>query len=47
MDDRTHPIQRLMDNPWALLALGILIPVLSYTLWGLIGILTMPTATLQ
>ena len=46
MDDRKHPIQRLMDNPWALLALGILVPVLSYTVWGLIGLMTMPQATL-
>jgi hypothetical protein len=30
-----HPIQRLMDNPWLLLALGFLVPTLSYTVWGL------------
>lgn len=29
-----HPIQRLMDNPWALLALGVIVPTLSYTAWG-------------
>jgi hypothetical protein len=27
-------LQRLMDNPWLLLVLGVLIPFLSYTLWG-------------
>ena len=27
-------LKRLMDNPWLLLALGVLIPMLSYTLWG-------------
>jgi hypothetical protein len=27
-------LKRLMDNPWLLLALGVLIPFLSYTLWG-------------
>lgn len=26
--------KRLMDNPWLLLLLGVLIPMLSYTLWG-------------
>lgn len=27
-------LKRLMDNTWLLLALGVLIPMLSYTLWG-------------
>lgn len=31
---RKHPIQRLMDNPWLLLALGVAVPFISYTLWG-------------
>ena len=29
--NQKQPIQKLMDNPWLLLALGILIPFLSYT----------------
>lgn len=29
-----HWIQNFYDNPWILLALGILIPFISYTLWG-------------
>ena len=29
-----HVLQRFMDNPWLLLALGVLIPFLSYTAWG-------------
>ncbi len=33
-----HPIQRLMDNPWLLLFLGVVIPFVSYTLWGWIEI---------
>jgi hypothetical protein len=41
-----HPIQRLMDNPWLLLALGLLIPFLSYTLWGWVEIASMPPAQL-
>jgi hypothetical protein len=41
-----HPIQRLMDNTWLLLALGILIPFLSYTVWGWIEILLVKPATL-
>jgi hypothetical protein len=27
-------LKRLMDNTWLLLVLGVLIPLLSYTLWG-------------
>lgn len=41
-----HPIQRLMDNPWLLLALGILVPAISYTLWGWIDLATLPPAPL-
>jgi hypothetical protein len=43
---KTHPIQRLMDNPWLLLALGILVPLVSYTLWGLYELMQLPPATL-
>jgi len=34
MSEKKHPLQKLMDNPWLLLALGILIPFISYTAWG-------------
>ncbi|MFQ5569756.1 MAG: hypothetical protein ACE5G0_08770 [Rhodothermales bacterium] len=33
-NDKKHPLQRLLDNPWLLLFLGLVIPILSYTLWG-------------
>lgn len=46
MPEKRHPLQRLMDNPWILLALGILIPFLSYTLWGWVELQTVPPATL-
>ncbi len=46
MDNKKHPIQKLMDNPWLLLALGVAIPFLSYTIWGWIGLLMLPEATL-
>ena len=45
-DEPKHPIQKLMDNPWALLALGVLVPLLSYTVWGWIELMTIPQATL-
>lgn len=44
--NKKHPIQRLMDNTWLLLALGILIPFLSYTVWGWIELLNVKPAPL-
>jgi hypothetical protein len=44
--DEKHPLQKLMDNPWLLLVLGILIPTLSYTAWGWIELWLLPAATL-
>ena len=37
-------MQRLLDNPFLLLFLGVLIPMVVYTLWGVIDILTIPLA---
>ena len=44
--DKKHALQRLMDNPWILLALGVAIPTLSYTIWGWIELLMLPAAKL-
>lgn len=44
--DLKHPLQKLMDNPWLLLLLGLLIPFLSYTLWGVLELRSLPPATL-
>lgn len=41
-----HPIQRLMDNPWVLLALGVIVPILSYTAWGWFELTQVQPATL-
>jgi hypothetical protein len=35
-----------MDNPWLLLALGVLIPTLSYTIWGWLELLALPATKL-
>lgn len=37
--EKKHPLQKLMDNTWLLLALGVLIPFVSYTIWGWIELL--------
>lgn len=44
--ENIHPIQKLMDNTWLLLALGVIIPFLSYTAWGWIELMNAPIATL-
>lgn len=43
---KIHPIQKLMDNPWLLLAVGLAIPFLSYTLWGWLELIYLPPAQL-
>ena len=42
--ERVPLVQQLLDNPFLLLFLGVLIPMLVYTLWGVIDILTIPLA---
>ena len=37
-------VQQLLDNPFLLLFLGVLVPMVLYTLWGVIDILTVPLA---
>lgn len=45
--DETPPLlQRLYDSPFLLLAAGIVVMVVFYTLWGLWEILTLPQAPL-
>jgi hypothetical protein len=44
-DDGPVPLmQKLLDNPFLLLFLGVMIPMVVYTLWGVIDILTIPAA---
>ncbi|MBI4817908.1 MAG: hypothetical protein HY791_16730 [Deltaproteobacteria bacterium] len=45
-DEKKPALQRLMDNPWVLLALGLLIPFLSYTVWGWIEVFRTRAGTL-
>ncbi len=44
--DQKHWLQKLMDNPWLLLLLGLLVPFLSYTLWGWVELMMVPPAQL-
>ncbi|MBX9610176.1 MAG: hypothetical protein K2X51_00955 [Burkholderiales bacterium] len=37
-------MQQLLDNPFLLLFIGVMVPMVVYTLWGVIDILTVPLA---
>lgn len=46
-EDPNEPVpfmQQVLDNPFLLLFLGVMIPMVVYTLWGVIDILTVPLA---
>jgi hypothetical protein len=36
--------QRLLDNPFALLFIGIIVPAVFYIIWGVIEIVSIPPA---
>lgn len=44
--EQIHPVQKLLDNPWLLLALGVLLPIISYTVWGLVELQNLKPAPL-
>jgi len=46
-DDENDPVpwmQQLLDNPFLLLFLGVFVPMILYTVWGVYDILTLPMA---
>ena len=46
-DDDNAPVpwmQQLLDNPFFLLFLGVFVPMMVYTVWGVVDILTLPMA---
>mgnify|MGYP000272675738 CR=1 FL=1 len=47
IDQDNEPIpwmQQLLDNPFLLLFLGVMIPMVVYVIWGVYDILTVPLA---
>ena len=45
-ESTVHWLERLLDNTWLLLALGVLVPAISYTLWGLLELQNLKAAAL-
>lgn len=43
-DEPVPLIQQLLDNPFLLLFIGVLVPMLVYVVWGVVDILTIPMA---
>lgn len=45
-DSQEEPpwMQKLLDNPFLLLFLGVFVPMVLYTAWGVWDILTLPMA---
>jgi hypothetical protein len=44
-DDQNIPVmQRVMDNPFILLFIGILIPTMTYIVWGVMELISIPLA---
>ncbi len=43
-EERIPAMQHLLDNPFLLLFLGVVIPTVFYILWGVMEILTLPNA---
>ena len=40
--ERLPTMQRILDNPFLLLFLGVTIPTVTYIIWGVMEIVTIP-----
>jgi hypothetical protein len=43
-DEPTPPMQQLLDNPFALLFIGVAMPTVLYIVWGVMEIVGIPVA---
>jgi len=41
---RIPTMQRIIDNPFLLLFIGVVVPTVFYVLWGIMEIVTIPMA---
>jgi hypothetical protein len=49
LDENSEPVripvmQRVMDNPFLLLFIGVVVPTVFYIIWGIMEIVTIPIA---
>jgi hypothetical protein len=42
--DRVPIFQRVLDNPFILLFIGVVVPAVFYIIWGIMEIVTIPIA---
>ncbi len=43
-DERIPAMQSLIDNPFLLLFIGVVMPTVFYIIWGIMEIVTLPVA---
>lgn len=42
--ERVPTMQRIIDNPFLLLFIGVVVPTVFYVIWGIMEIITIPMA---
>lgn len=43
-EENVPAMQRILDNPFLLLFIGVAVPTVFYTVWGIMEIVTIPIA---
>jgi hypothetical protein len=43
-EERVPIMQRIIDNPFLLLFIGVVVPTVFYVIWGIMEIVTIPMA---
>ena len=44
VDERVPVMQRIIDNPFLLLFIGVVFPAVFYIIWGIMELVTIPIA---
>ncbi|KIL98687.1 MULTISPECIES: hypothetical protein [Rhodospirillales] len=43
-EEQIPVMQRILDNPFLLLFIGVVVPAVSYTIWGIMEVAQLPIA---
>lgn len=43
-EERVPIMQQILDNPFLLLFIGVAVPTVFYTIWGIMEVVTIPIA---